>query len=267
MPFVRWSKLMTKINVYLSDDLADAVKEAAVPVSAVCQAALRQAVRRITATREVTARASEGAAIADPPAVNFTARARSALEAARGRAGAEGAAATGTGHLLRELVETGLGADVLAAMEITRDQVRSALDQRTAADPSADAGQELSAGGGHQPSAGGGQASALALSNELATTIELSCNESSGLGNSYIGTEHLLLGLIAEPRGAAGSVLRSLGADLRVTRRTVAAALAGWSARASARQDRADDQLHAAIRAEVAPLVARLERLEGRVAS
>jgi ATP-dependent Clp protease ATP-binding subunit ClpA/post-segregation antitoxin (ccd killing protein) len=259
MPFVRWSKLMTKINVYLSDDLADAVKEAAVPVSAVCQAALRQAVRRITATREVTARASEGAAIADPPAVNFTARARSALEAARGRASAEGAAATGTGHLLRELVETGLGADVLAAMEITRDQVRSALDQRTAADPSADAGQELSAGGG--------QASALALSNELATTIELSCNESSGLGNSYIGTEHLLLGLIAEPRGAAGSVLRSLGADLRVTRRTVAAALAGWSARASARQDRADDQLHAAIRAEVAPLVARLERLEGRVAS
>src|ERR687890_296822 len=43
---------MPKINVYLPDDLAEAVKAAGVPVSAVCQRALEQAVRRVTAIRQ-----------------------------------------------------------------------------------------------------------------------------------------------------------------------------------------------------------------------
>ncbi|MDX6415722.1 MAG: hypothetical protein QOG28_342, partial [Trebonia sp.] len=38
---------MPKINVYLPDDLAEAVKEAGLPVSAICQATLEQAVRRL----------------------------------------------------------------------------------------------------------------------------------------------------------------------------------------------------------------------------
>ena len=42
---------MPKINVYLSDALADAVRDAEVPVSAVCQAALERAVRDVTAAR------------------------------------------------------------------------------------------------------------------------------------------------------------------------------------------------------------------------
>jgi ATP-dependent Clp protease ATP-binding subunit ClpA len=105
--------------------------------------------------------------------------------------------------------------------------------------------------------------------------LELAANESSGLGNHYIGCEHLLLGLIAEPDGAAGSVLRSLGADLRLTRRAVAAALAGWTARAGWTPPAAslppvpagaahDDvsQVPAMLRAELAPVLARIERLE-----
>jgi post-segregation antitoxin (ccd killing protein) len=44
--------VVPKINVYLPDELAEAVKEAGVPVSAVCQRALEQAVRRITSIRE-----------------------------------------------------------------------------------------------------------------------------------------------------------------------------------------------------------------------
>ena len=43
---------MPKINVYLPDDLADAVRDTGVPVSAICQRALEQAVRRITAIRQ-----------------------------------------------------------------------------------------------------------------------------------------------------------------------------------------------------------------------
>jgi post-segregation antitoxin (ccd killing protein) len=46
---------MPKINVYLPDDLAEAVRDAGVPVSAVCQRALEQAVRRVTAVRELCA--------------------------------------------------------------------------------------------------------------------------------------------------------------------------------------------------------------------
>ena len=45
---------MPKINVYLPDDLADAVRDTGVPVSAICQRALEQAVRRITAIRQIS---------------------------------------------------------------------------------------------------------------------------------------------------------------------------------------------------------------------
>jgi len=48
------------------------------------------------------------------------------------------------------------------------------------------------------------------------------------MGHNYIGCEHLLLGLIAEPDGTAGQVLRALGAEHRLTRRAVTAALAGY---------------------------------------
>src|SRR3982751_3870783 len=46
--------LMPKINVYLPDDLADAVRDSGVPVSAICQRALEQAIRRLQAIREVS---------------------------------------------------------------------------------------------------------------------------------------------------------------------------------------------------------------------
>lgn len=257
---------MPKINVYLPDDLAEAVKDAGVPVSAVCQRALEQAVRRVTAIRAITTGPAWRDVLPDPPVINFTKRAMSALEAARVRAGAEGLAETGTEHLLRELLaHGGFAVEVLTALEIAPHQVRAALDQRA---PS----------GG--PAAADGPATEPALSRQLATVIELAANESSGLGNRYIGSEHLLLGLVGEADGVAGSVLRSLGADPRVTRRTVAAALAGWSAAVSAREQRAaeqsaaaarpaatSDELSAAIRAELEPLLARLDRLERSTAS
>jgi ATP-dependent Clp protease ATP-binding subunit ClpA len=239
---------MPKINVYVPDDLADAVKDAGVPVSAVCQRALEQAVRRVTAIREVTA----GPAPGDVPAVNFTKRAMSVLESARASASARGLAEVGTGQLLRALLAQGrMAVDVLTALEITPPQILAALDKRATSEPdSADASADP------------------VLSSQFLAALELAANESSGLGNGYVGSEHLLLGLIGEPDGVAGSVLRSLGADLRVTRRTVAAALAGWSAHAqragenTAAAAQAAGQLSAAIRAELEPVLARLDRLE-----
>jgi ATP-dependent Clp protease ATP-binding subunit ClpC len=241
---------MPKINVYLPDDLAEAVKDAGVPVSAVCQRALEQAVRRVTSIRSGLTAASS--------AVNFTRRAWSVVKSAQVSAGAEGLAEAATEHLLRALVVDGrMAINVLTALEITPHQILAAL-------PSSGG---PSSGG---PSSGGplsGGPSEPVMSRQLVTAIELAANESSGLGNHYVGSEHLLLGLIGEPEGAAGRVLRSLGADLRVTRRTVAAALAGWGAGFSAHEERAaqpvpSEQLSLAIRAELEPLLARLDRLE-----
>ena len=248
---------MPKINVYLPDDLADAVKDAGVPVSAVCQRALQQAVRRVTAIREITAGPGRGSPLPDPPVVNFTKRAMSVLESARASAGAEGLAEFGTGHALHALLaHGGMAVEVLTALEITPHQIRAALDKRAPSGANAD-------GADGKP----------VISRELAAAIELAANESSGLGNGYVGSEHLLLGLVGEPNGVAGSVLRSLGADPRVTRRTVAAALAGWgaheqrAAEESVAAAQAAEQLSAAIRAELEPVLARLDRLESDAAS
>jgi ATP-dependent Clp protease ATP-binding subunit ClpA len=256
---------MPKINVYLPDDLAEAVKDAGVPVSAVCQRALEQAVRRVTSIRSGLTAASS--------AVNFTRRAWSVVKSAQVSAGAEGLAEAGTEHLLRALVVDGrMAINVLTALEITPHQILAALPSSggplsggpLSGGPSS--GVPLSGG----PLSGGplsGGPSEPVMSRQLVTAIELAANESSGLGNHYVGSEHLLLGLIGEPEGAAGRVLRSLGADLRVTRRTVAAALAGWGAGFSAHEERAaqpvpSEQLSLAIRAELEPLLARLDRLE-----
>jgi ATP-dependent Clp protease ATP-binding subunit ClpA len=51
--------------------------------------------------------------------------------------------------------------------------------------------------------------------------LELSLREALQLGHNYIGTEHLLLGLIREGDGVAAQVLLNLGADLEETRRVV----------------------------------------------
>jgi ATP-dependent Clp protease ATP-binding subunit ClpA len=254
---------MPKINVYLADDLAEAVKDAGVPVSAVCQRALEQAVRRVTAIREITAGRGQGNMLSDL-AVTFTKRAMSVFQSAQASARAEGLAEIGTGQLMRALLmHGGMAVAVLTALEITPHQIRAALDKR------APVGTEPGGAG----TKAGGAGTEPVMSSQLAAAIELSANESSGLGNGYVGSEHLLLGLTGEPDGVAGSVLRSLGADPRVTRRTVAAALAGWGAHAqraaenSVAAAQAADQMSAAIRAELEPVLARLDRLERSAAS
>jgi ATP-dependent Clp protease ATP-binding subunit ClpA len=276
-----------KINVYVPDELAEAVRDAGVPVSAICQHALRQAVQRVTALREIATTMSLTTPLADPPVINFTRRAMTVLQLAQGSAGADGLSEAGTGHLLRALLaQGGMAVEVLTALDITPGQVRTAL--AAAETPFRADGGAASAGTGDGGGGGTGDSGATAggsprvvMSAHATLAIELAGNESSGLGNRYLGSEHLLLGLIGEPDGIAGSVLRSLGADLRVTRRTVAAVLAGWGAglreheqracaeaaaeRASTESVLAAADLSAAIRAELQPLVTRIDQLERRI--
>jgi post-segregation antitoxin (ccd killing protein) len=181
---------MPKINVYLPDDLAETVKDLNIPVSAICQRALEVSVKRITAVRGLTV-----AELDSDRGSQLTQRMRTVL-----RLAAESPQVT-TAELAQAIVDEGgnLALDVLRAIDI---------DPRTLRFP---------AGTG----AGAGFAS------DAVNALELAVVEAMALGHNYVGCEHLLLGIIAEPDGKGGEVLRELGADLKGTRRAVQTALAG----------------------------------------
>ncbi|MGI5336517.1 Clp protease N-terminal domain-containing protein [Streptomyces sp. CA-181903] len=245
---------MPKINVYLPDDLADAVKKTGVPVSAVCQRALEQAVRRVTAIRETVL-----ADLDDAPAgalAHFTVRTRAVLKLAVERARDAGSPRTSTEHLLGALLDEGtnLALHVLRALEIEPEQVGRDLARRRS-------GRQVTA----PPDSGTHR-----LDGPASNALELAVVEATALSHNYIGCEHLLLGLSGESDGIAGQVLRALGADPKLVRRAVTAALAGYvhmqaeggqGGRPTASADAPRD-LAAAVRAELAPLNRRIARLE-----
>jgi ATP-dependent Clp protease ATP-binding subunit ClpA len=246
---------MPKINVYLPDELAEAVKESGVPVSAICQRALEHAVRRVTAIRETLAHLDIEQATAGLE--RFTARAREVLQLAVGQARDAGAATVGTEHLLGGMLAEGsnLALHVLRAMEIEPDQVQRAL-ARELTSPAA------------RPAASGEEPESPRFGDHAANALELTVAEAHALGHNYVGCEHLLLGLVAEPDGKAGHVLRSLGADPRLTRKAVTAALAGYvhlkaqTPATPALPPEAAALLTTTIQEQLRPLMDRLQRLE-----
>ncbi|GAA0517830.1 hypothetical protein GCM10011581_22090 [Saccharopolyspora subtropica] len=233
---------MPKINVYLPDELAEAVRTAGVPVSAICQRALEQSAKRVMALR---AAALGDLDEADPTErlSQFTDRARAAVRLGIEQARNDGAAQVGTEHLLRGMLAEGtnLALRVLHAMEI--DPAR--LDTPRQAEAT--------------------DAPAAHFSGPAANALELAVIEAVALGHNYVGCEHLLLGLIAEPDGAGGHALRGAGAELRATRGAVVAALAGYvHLRAQAAGESATT-VAAALRQELQPLLDRIARLEEHV--
>ncbi|MCG5213425.1 Clp protease N-terminal domain-containing protein [Streptosporangium soli] len=243
---------MPKINVYLPDELAEAVKDTGVPVSAICQRALEQAVRRVTAIRQTALNELTAEDLSEQLPL-FTPRARAVVKLAIDRARADAAPNVGTGHLLAGMVAEGdnLALHVLRAAEIDPAQIQRDLARRADAE----------AGG-----AGGN--SSQHFSGPATGALELTATEAVSLGHNYVGCEHLLLGLVTEPDGIAGQVLRALGAEPRLTRRAVTAALAGYvhlrgQMSTSATADPAQ-ALAAAVHQQLQPLIARIERLEQR---
>lgn len=206
---------MPKVNVYL----AEQVKEAGVPVSAACQRALEQAVRRIGTIRAVRLDepASQDAAARQS---KFTDRLRLATDRAR----ADGSAPVGTEHLLGGVLEEGAN----LALRVLR----------------------------HHPTS---------YSPTAAAALELAVTEALTLGHDYVGCEHLLIGLVTDPDGTAGQVLRGLGVDARSARQSVVAALSGLAHLQAATASQPDPTavITAVVRRELQPLLARIERLEG----
>ena len=249
---------MPKINVYLPDDLAEAVKEAGVPISAVCQAALEQAVRRLATVRQLVASDLDSATLGSR-LPRSTDKARTAFGLAVEQARAAGVPLVGTEHLLGGLLAEGsnLALLVLHAMDIETSAVNAEL--------------ERAASGPHL----GGPDAGRRISGPLGTALVGAVAAANALAHNYIGCEHLLLGLISEPDGTGGQILRGLGVDERQARRTVTASLAGieyWHARAQgqgqgAASGTAATALAEAVKRELQPFADRLASIEQRLSA
>ncbi|TQF01464.1 ATP-dependent Clp protease ATP-binding subunit [Kitasatospora acidiphila] len=243
---------MPKINVYLPDELADAVRATGLSVSPICQRALEHAVRQANAIQAAVTQDLDGG---EPALARFTDRARSAVRLAIEQAREAGEPNVSTARLLAGLLAEGgnLALQVLGALEIAPEQLTAAL----AGAPSAEPEQ--------------GPDSALRFSGPAARALELTVAEVGMLGHNYVGCEHLLLGLVAEPGGAGGEVLRAAGAEPKLTRRAVAAALVGYNyLRASQgttppSAGQLTSLLQQQLQQQLQPLVARIESLEARL--
>jgi ATP-dependent Clp protease ATP-binding subunit ClpC len=127
----------------------------------------------------------------------FTERARRVLTLAQEEAQRFNHNYIGTEHLLLGLISEndGVAAQVFSNLKIDINKVRSAI--------------EFIIGRGERPNA-----NEIGLTPRAKKVIELSVDEARRLGHSYIGTEHLLLGLVREGEGIASGVLESLGVNL-----------------------------------------------------
>ncbi|GGS47969.1 hypothetical protein GCM10010156_03420 [Planobispora rosea] len=120
----------------------------------------------------------------------------------------------GTEHLLLGLIheDEGVAAQALKSMDISLARVRQRVEEII--------GQGRSAPSGHIP-----------FTPRAKKVLELSLREALQLGHNYIGTEHILLGLIHEGEGVAAQVLVQLGADLNRVRQQVVQLLHGHRGR------------------------------------
>ncbi len=134
----------------------------------------------------------------------FTDRARKVLTLAQDEAQRFNHNYIGTEHLLLGLVREGDGvaARVLENMGVELPKVRTAV--------------EFIIGRGDRPVVG-----EVGLTPRAKRVIELAIDEARRLGHNYIGTEHLLLGLVREGEGIAAGVLESLGVNLDKVRHEV----------------------------------------------
>ncbi|WP_285594197.1 ATP-dependent Clp protease ATP-binding subunit [Kineosporia sp. NBRC 101731] len=117
----------------------------------------------------------------------------------------------GTEHILLGLIHEGEGvaAKALESLGISLDAVREQVQEII--------GQGQQAPSGHIP-----------FTPRAKKVLELSLREALQLGHNYIGTEHILLGLIREGEGVAAQVLVKLGADLNRVRQQVIQLLSGY---------------------------------------
>jgi ATP-dependent Clp protease ATP-binding subunit ClpC len=145
----------------------------------------------------------------------FTDRARRVVVRAQEEARALNHDFIGTEHILLGLVGEGQGlaAKALESLGVSMEAVRQRVEDIVPPG-------QVEVRTGHIP-----------FTPRAKKVLELSLSESKLLGHRYIGTEHILLGLLREGEGVAAQVLTALGADLDGTRERVVQLLAEDQAR------------------------------------
>ncbi|HUU64594.1 MAG TPA: ATP-dependent Clp protease ATP-binding subunit [Dehalococcoidales bacterium] len=184
----------------------------------------------------------------------FSERARRVLTIAQEEARQLNHNYIGTEHILLGLVreEEGVAAKVLANLGVSLNKVRQAV--------------EFISGRGERPSTG-----ETGLTPRAKRVIELAIDEARQLSHNYIGTEHLLLGLLREGEGVAAGVLGSLGITLERARTETTQVISqgmpkGRLTRAASRTPALDQlgvDLTAAARAgKLDPVIGRVKEIE-----
>ena len=163
----------------------------------------------------------------------FTDRSRRVVVLAQEEARLLGHTYIGTEHILLGLISErdGLAAQALGLLDISLEAVRNQIEEII--------GQGASSPSGHIP-----------FTPRAKKALELSLREALQLGHNYIGTEHILLGLIREGEGVAAQVLVQLGADLPRVRQQVLALLSGQTAMSTLASRTGEGRSPAALRAD-----------------
>jgi len=164
----------------------------------------------------------------------FNERARDVLVTAQKEALSRYVNYIGQEHLLLGIaaVEGSAGLAILANLGVSAEQLRAAVDQASAQVP--------------RSGPAGGK---IALSPRAKRAISLAADEATQLNHSYVGVEHLLIGLLREGEGVGYGVLTSLGVTLNLARAElkrhltrVSKALAGGQTVSDTASDASNDQ-------------------------
>src|SRR5499426_2531217 len=134
---------------------------------------------------------------------NFTERVRKVLAMAREEAARLHHEYVGTEHILLGLIREGEGvaAQVLQNLSVELDDIQQKIEETV-----------------KKGKAGQTTGPDLPYTSRAKKVLELAMAEARDLSHSYVGTEHLLLGLLAEEKGIAAEVLNSLGVSLEEAR-------------------------------------------------
>jgi ATP-dependent Clp protease ATP-binding subunit ClpC len=154
----------------------------------------------------------------------------------------------GTEHILLGLVHEGEGvaAKALESLGISLDAVRQQVEELI--------GHGQQAPPGHIP-----------FTSRAKKVLELSLREALQLGHDYIGTEHLLLGLLREGDGVAARVLVRMGADLNRVRQQVIGLLTGRTGHIAGAYKAGEPGDPEAVEARLDSIITRLTRIEQRL--
>ncbi len=139
------------------------------------------------------------------PMNNFTPRAQQVLALARKEADRFHHNYVGTEHILLGLIKLGQGVavSVLQKMGLDLETVRSAVEKQVGSGPE------------------GKASGSIPYTPRVKKVLALAGKEAKALNHSYVGTEHILLGLLREGEGVAARVLKSLDVDIERTRNEI----------------------------------------------